>query len=106
MFVNITVGVTQDNQAAASQVSIAHLVTCDTLGLIMLRAIQLNHQSCLVAIEINDIAPDCFLSVYCKGNAPQEKVPQLTLLRGHFFSQFLRIWGELFVVLQHHLAYL
>ena len=53
----------------------------------MLPAIQLDHKKGFAAVKVCDVFANGLLAVYFYGVAPEEVVPEVTLLPGHLLAE-------------------
>ena len=68
----------------------------------MLPSINFNDKIMTVNVEINDIVPDVFLSVYSERKTFQEKIPKLSFRIGHVVAEIFCKGNELFIVVEWH----
>ena len=69
----------------------------------MLPSINFNGEVMTVNVEINDIVPDVFLSVYSERKTFQEKIPKLSFLVSHIVSQIFSEGDKFFVMIEWHI---
>ena len=69
----------------------------------MLPSINFNGEIMTVNVEINDIVPDVFLSVYSERKTFQKKIPKLSFCIGHVVAEIFCEGDELFVMIKWHI---
>ena len=81
--INIRIREAQDFQSILLQNQTSLFVVAQTLFGVVLRAVQLNYQTCIRAVEIYDKRFNDSLFVDLYGILPQEHIPKFSFLRGH-----------------------
>ena len=82
--IHIPVGESQNLQPEPLQVCGALCIICDSLSLIVLGAVQFNHQLCRSAIKIHNKFANDPLFVYFHRIFAEKKIPELTFVGCHF----------------------
>ena len=87
--VNIFIGVTKNRNPQLSQFKVSLLISLTVFCQSVLSAINFNHNTVTVDIEIHNVVADILLAVDSNGKFFQKIVPQMLLFSGHIFAKLL-----------------
>ena len=102
--VDIPIRVPQDSNSQCLKLFIAMSVRHFMLGKLVLSSVDLYCKHVAVDIEVNDIVPNVFLSVYGERETFQEKIPKLSFCIGHVVAEIFCEGDELFVMIKWHIS--
>ena len=101
--VDIPIRVPQDSNSQCLKLFITMCVRHFMLGKLVLSSVDLYCKHVAVDIEVNDIVPNVFLSVYGERETVQEKIPKLSFCIGHVVAEIFGEGDELFVMIKWHI---